>query len=57
MNVVVPLSKDDPSSFWIVVVGIVVLALFVVAVAWRSHWIRLPRRAHAAPPRSSRRPG
>ncbi len=57
MNVVVPLSKDDPSSFWIVVAGIVALALLVLVVAWRSHWIGLPHRAPAAPPTSSRRPG
>ncbi len=44
MNVVVPLSKDDPSSFWIVIAGIVVLAALVLVIAWRSHWIRFGRR-------------
>ncbi len=46
MNVVVPLPKDDPISFWIVMVGIAVLAVVVLVVAWRSHWIRIgrPRR-------------
>jgi magnesium transporter len=41
MNVTVPLSKDDVTSFWIVVAGIAVLALLVLAVAWRIHWIRI----------------
>ena len=45
MNVVVPLSKDDPSSFWIVVVGIGAMAALVLVIAWRSHWIRFGRRA------------
>src|SRR3954451_3449075 len=35
MNVIVPLSKDDPTSFWIVVIGIVALAALVLVVAWR----------------------
>jgi Mg2+ and Co2+ transporter CorA len=39
MNVVVPLSKDDPSSFWLVVAAIAAFAVFVLVVAWRSHWI------------------
>lgn len=43
MNVVVPLSKDDPSSFWIVVAGIIVLAALVLVIAWRSHWVRFGR--------------
>ena len=41
MNVAIPLSKDDPSSFWDVVLGIAILALLVLVVAWRSHWIRI----------------
>ena len=48
MNVVVPLSKDDSSSFWIVVVGIVVLAGLVLAIAWRLHWIRIRRSPSGA---------
>ena len=43
MNVAIPLSKDDPSSFWIVVLGIGILAMLVLVVAWRSHWIRIGR--------------
>jgi magnesium transporter len=45
MNVVVPLSKDDPMSFWIVVVAIVALAAVVLVVAWRSGWIKVGRRS------------
>ena len=49
MNVVVPLPKDDPVSFWIVIVGIVVLAVIVLVVAWRSHWIRFGRPERVTP--------
>ncbi len=50
MNVAIPLSKDDPSSFWIVVIGIGILAMLVLVVAWRSHWIRIGRpRQEPAP--------
>jgi magnesium transporter len=48
MNVVVPLSKDDPMSFWLVVVAIAAFAVFVLVVAWRSHWISWPGRSKAS---------
>lgn len=53
MNVVVPVSKDDPMSFWIVVIGIVCLAALVLAFAWRSGWIRFGRGSR----RRAGRPG
>ena len=31
MNVVVPLNKDDPLSFWFVVAGVATLAIVVIA--------------------------
>jgi Mg2+ and Co2+ transporter CorA len=39
MNVVVPLNKDDPAAFWLVVAGVVVLATVIVLVAWRRRWL------------------
>jgi magnesium transporter len=39
MNLVVPLPKDDPISFWIVVGAIVLLALSIVVVARRREWL------------------
>jgi Mg2+ and Co2+ transporter CorA len=39
MNVLVPLNKDDPMSFWIVVVGFAVLAVVIVVVARRRGWL------------------
>jgi Mg2+ and Co2+ transporter CorA len=39
MNVVVPLSKDDPVSFWLVVVAIFVLALVIVLAARARRWL------------------
>jgi Mg2+ and Co2+ transporter CorA len=39
MNVTVPLSKDDPMSFWIVVFGVVVLAVAVIAFARARRWL------------------
>jgi Mg2+ and Co2+ transporter CorA len=39
MNVIVPLNKDDPMSFWLVVGAIVVLAIGIVAVAKRRSWL------------------
>jgi magnesium transporter len=39
MNVVVPLNKDDPLSFWIVVAGVVTLAIVVIAAARSRRWI------------------
>ena len=47
MNVVVPLPKDDPGSFWVVIAVIGLLAAAVVGLAWRFRWIcrhRAPRR-------------
>lgn len=39
MNVIVPLNKDDPLSFWIVVAAIAVLAVGIVAVARARRWL------------------
>jgi magnesium transporter len=39
MNVDVPLNKDDPLSFWFVIVGVVVLAIVIVAVARARTWL------------------
>jgi Mg2+ and Co2+ transporter CorA len=39
MNVVVPLNKDDPLSFWIVVAGVVALAIVVITLARLRRWI------------------
>jgi magnesium transporter len=39
MNVVVPLDKDDPMSFWIVIAAVVTLAIVVIAAARRRGWI------------------
>lgn len=39
MNVEVPLPKDDPLSFWLVVVAIVVLAIVVLVAARLRRWI------------------
>lgn len=39
MNVVVPLNKDDPASFWLVVGAITVLAVAIVAVARSRRWL------------------
>jgi Mg2+ and Co2+ transporter CorA len=39
MNVVVPLNKDDPMSFWIVVAGFGILAVVVIALARHRRWI------------------
>ena len=39
MNVVVPLGKDDPLSFWFVVIAIGVLALAIVAAARLRRWL------------------
>ena len=44
MNVVVPLPKDDPVSFWLVLAIIGLLAAGVLVVAWRNRWIRSLRR-------------
>jgi magnesium transporter len=39
MNVTVPLPKDDPISFWIVVTGVFLLAMGVVAFARARGWL------------------
>ena len=39
MNVIVPLDKDDPVSFWIVVGAIAVLAVAIVLVARARRWL------------------
>ena len=39
MNVVVPLNKDDPLSFWLVVGGVAILAVVVIGVARLRRWI------------------
>lgn len=39
MNVVVPLGKDDPMSFWVVVIAIAVLAVVIIAVARARKWL------------------
>ena len=39
MNVAVPLPKDDPASFWIVVVGVVLLAVVILSVARYRRWL------------------
>jgi len=39
MNVEVPLSKDNPASFWLVVAAIAILAVVVLVVARMRRWI------------------
>lgn len=39
MNVIVPLNKDDPMSFWLVIGAITVLAVAIVAVARARRWL------------------
>jgi Mg2+ and Co2+ transporter CorA len=39
MNVVVPLNKDDPSAFWMVIAGVAVLALVILVVARVRRWL------------------
>jgi len=39
MNVLVPLDKDSPLSFWIVLAGVVTLAIVIVFVARRRGWL------------------
>ena len=39
MNVVVPLNKDDPMSFWLVLCGFALLTIVVLLVAKRKRWI------------------
>lgn len=39
MNVIVPLDKDDPMSFWFVIAAIVVLAVAIIVGARRRRWL------------------
>lgn len=39
MNVVVPLGKDDPLSFWIVVAGVVLFGAAILLVARARRWL------------------
>ncbi len=39
MNVIVPLNKDDPNSFWYVIVGVFLLAVVIMAVARGRRWL------------------
>lgn len=39
MNVSIPLSKDDPSSFWLVIGSVVALAAVIVGVARLRRWL------------------
>jgi Mg2+ and Co2+ transporter CorA len=39
MNVIVPLNKDDPMSFWIVIAGFLVLATAITVIARRRGWL------------------
>jgi magnesium transporter len=39
MNVIVPLDKDSPLSFWYVVGGVVVLAIALIGIARARRWL------------------
>ena len=39
MNVIVPLNKDDPTSFWYVVISIGILAVSIVLAARARRWL------------------
>jgi magnesium transporter len=39
MNVIIPLSKDDPLSFWYVIAGVAILAAVITLVARRRQWL------------------
>ena len=39
MNVIVPLNKDDPMAFWMVVGGVALLAGLILLVAHRRGWM------------------
>ena len=43
MNVIVPLSKDDPTSFWLVIGLISIMIGIIVVVLWRAGWIGRPK--------------
>jgi len=39
MNVIVPLDKDSPMSFWIVVAGVALLAIALLGIARARRWL------------------
>ena len=39
MNVIVPLNKDDPMSFWLVIGGVLTLAIVIMVVARVRGWL------------------
>ena len=39
MNVIVPLDKDNPMSFWFVIGGVALLAVVIVLIARRRGWM------------------
>jgi len=39
MNVVVPVSKDDPASFWLIAGMVVLLEVLLIGAARLKHWI------------------
>lgn len=39
MNVVVPLGKDDPLSFWIVVAGVILFGVAILLIARARRWL------------------
>jgi magnesium transporter len=39
MNVIVPVSKDDPASFWLIAGVVILLELFLIGLARLRHWI------------------
>jgi magnesium transporter len=39
MNVIVPLDKDNPLSFWFVLAGVALLAVVIVLIARRRGWM------------------
>ena len=39
MNVIVPVSKDDPTSFWLIAGVVVLLEIVLMGAARLRHWI------------------
>jgi magnesium transporter len=39
MNVIVPLPENDPMSWWVVVVGVIVFAIFILLLARVRRWL------------------
>ena len=39
MNVIVPLDKDNPLSFWVVIAGVAALAAVITFIARRRRWL------------------